>query len=96
MSEKSAVEIVQAAIAEVNEQNDEGPAIGAAPETVLLGPDGVADSLTLVNIVVAVEQELESRTGAYVTLIEDDTVLADDGPLRTVGSLAEFVAGKIG
>ncbi len=96
MSAKSALEIVQTAISEVNEQNDDGQAIDAAPETVLLGPGGVADSLILVNIVVAVEQNLEAQTGTYVTLIEDDTVLGDDGPLRTVGSLVEFVAGKMG
>ena len=96
MSAKFALEIVQAAISEVNEQNEEEQAIDAALETVLLGPGGVADSLILVNIVVAVEQKLEARTGTYVTLIEDDTVLSDDGPLRTIGSLVEFVAGKMG
>ena len=96
MSAKSALEIVQTAISEVNEQNDDSQAIDAAPETVLLGPGGVADSLILVNIVVAVEQNLEAQTGAYVTLIEDDTVLGDDGPLRTVGGLVEFVSGKMG
>ncbi len=96
MSAKSALEIVQTAISEVNEQNDDSQAIDAAPETVLLGPGGVADSLILVNIVVAVEQNLEAQTGTYVTLIEDNTVLGDDGPLRTVGRLVEFVAGKMG
>ena len=96
ISAKSALEIVQTAISEVNEQNDGEQAIDTALETVLLGPGGVADSLILVNIVVAVEQNLEAQTGAYVTLIEDDTVLGDDGPLRTIGSLVEFVAGKMG
>jgi hypothetical protein len=44
ISAKSALEIVQTAISEVNEQNDGEQAIDTALETVLLGPGGVADS----------------------------------------------------
>ena len=87
--------VIAAAISEVNSQQANGAELNGADETPLLGPGGVADSLLLVNLIVAVEQELEDATGNYVSLVDNDTVLGEDGPFQTVGSLIAFVAGKL-
>ena len=87
--------VMAAAISEVNSQQQNGDLLNGADETPLLGPGGVADSLFLVNLIVAVEQELEDITGNYVPLVDNDTVLGEDGPFQTVGSLIAFVATKL-
>jgi acyl carrier protein len=59
-------------------------------ETVLLGGDGLLDSLGLVNLLVDVEQALEEETGAVLTIGDDRAVSARHSPFRTVGSLADY------
>jgi hypothetical protein len=58
--------------------------------TVLLGEDGLLDSLGLVNLLVVVEQTLEEQTGAALTIGDDRAVSARHSPFRTVGSLADY------
>lgn len=91
----NALEIVYAAIDLVNEQIVDGSKISKSPETILLGDDGVIDSLTLVNLVVAIEDHLASKQGLTVTLVDEDTFSAEDQPLRSVGSLAQLVERKM-
>jgi acyl carrier protein len=58
--------------------------------TVLLGENGLLDSLGLVNLLVDVEQTLEEQTGAVLTIGDDRAVSARHSPFRTVGSLADY------
>lgn len=90
-----ALEIVYAAIDVVNEQIVDGPKIPKSPDTILLGDDGVIDSLTLVNLVVAVEDHLASKENVSVTLVDEETFSSEDQPLRSVGSLAQLVERKM-
>lgn len=91
----NALEIVYAAIDVVNEQIVDAPKIPKSPETILLGDEGVIDSLTLVNLVVAIEDYLASKRGLNVTLVDEETFSAEDQPLRSVGSLAQLVGRKM-
>ena len=58
--------------------------------TVLLGQDGLLDSLGLVNLLVDVEQTLEEETGTALVIGDDRAVSASHSPFRTVGSLADY------
>jgi acyl carrier protein len=58
--------------------------------TVLLGQDGLLDSLGLVNLLVDVEQTLEEETGTALIIGDDRAVSASHSPFRTVGSLADY------
>ena len=86
-----ALDIVYAAIDQVNAQTEDGPRIEKSPEMPLLGGDGGVDSLTLVNLFATVEQQIEMQTGKAVVLVDDSMLTVEDSPFRTVGTLAGLV-----
>jgi acyl carrier protein len=59
--------------------------------TVLLGADGVFDSLGLVTLLIDVEEAIAETTGVEITLSDDRAVSARSSPFRTVGTLADYV-----
>lgn len=62
------------------------------PETALLGRSSVLDSLTLVNLIVAVEQAVEDEFGMPITAIANEKAMSQEySPLRTIGTLSEFI-----
>ena len=58
--------------------------------TVLLGDQGLLDSLGLVTLLVDVEQGIADKTGTDIVLSDDRAVSARSSPFRTVGSLADY------
>lgn len=83
--------LVYAAIDEVNAQAVDGKVIEKAPDANLLGGDRRVDSLTFVNLVVALEEQIQNTTGKSVVLVDEDSMATQDQPFRTVGTLAEYV-----
>lgn len=61
------------------------------PELRLFGRDGVLDSLGLVSLVVAVEQQVEEVFRKHVVLVSDRAMSRSESPFRTLGSLADYV-----
>ena len=82
--------IVSCAIDRVNEVLPTGQSLAKERTTALLGRDGRLDSMGFVNLVVALEEELEKQLGITVTLA--DEVMLDGQGLSTVGELHELVA----
>ena len=52
--------IIINAIQELNDTK-EGDTIGSTPDTVLLGPDSVIDSIDLINLIVAIEEKVTEK-----------------------------------
>ncbi|MFN3557903.1 MAG: hypothetical protein ACK4UQ_01355 [Brevundimonas sp.] len=92
----SSIQLIYDAIDAVNEQIVDGPSIKKAPDTSLLGDNSTVDSLTLVNLVVAVEELIHDRLGKTLTLIDEETFTDESRPLATVQSLANLVDKKLG
>jgi hypothetical protein len=44
-----------------------------------------------VNLVVALEEQIQSKLGKSVVLVDEDNMAADEHPFRTIGTLAEYV-----
>ncbi len=63
-------------------------------ETALFGEEGLLDSLSLVAIVVAVEQAIEDEHDCAVSLADDRAMSREHSPYRTVGTLAAY-AGEL-
>ncbi len=91
----SSIQLIYDAIDVVNEQIIDGPSIEKAAETPLLGDDSAVDSLTLVNLVVAVEELVNDRLGKTITLVDEETFTDESRPLATVQSLANLVDKKL-
>lgn len=86
-----ALDIIYHAIDELNAQSDGQVAIAKSPGTNLLEGDNGIDSLAMVNLVVAVEQEIESRTGQSVTIIDETVLAAGTHPFRSISTMADHI-----
>lgn len=92
MVQEEILSLVYAAIDDVNGQSVKGKLLEKTPDAHLLGGDQGVDSLTFVNLVVALEEQIQDKTGKSVVLVDEDSMSLHDHPFRTVGSLADYVA----
>ena len=87
--------IIYAAIDELNGQSIDGSKIQKSVETQLLAKGSGLDSLAFVNLIVAVEGQLETSLGLSVVLVDEDSMSLQENPFRTVGSLASYVEAVV-
>jgi acyl carrier protein len=85
------VQLVYAAIDEVNAQTVNGEPVEKSLETPLLGGDNGMDSLTFVNLIVALEEQINSQLGKSVVLVDENSMSLQDQPFRSVDTLARYV-----
>ena len=90
------VSLVYAAIDEVNAQSMDGGPVEKSLDTPLLGSDEGMDSLTFVNLIVAIEEQIQTRLGKAVVLVDETSMSRQDQPFRTVGTLARYVEDLVG
>jgi acetyltransferase-like isoleucine patch superfamily enzyme len=62
-----------------------------APETRLVGSQSVVDSMRLVNLIVAIEREVEDTFGVAVTLADERALSMKASPFRSIQSLADYI-----
>jgi acyl carrier protein len=62
-----------------------------APETRLLGSQSVVDSMHLVNLIIAIEREIEDTFGVALTLADERALSMKASPFRSVQSLADYI-----
>jgi acyl carrier protein len=87
----NSLELVRAAIDDVNNQNDDEVKIGTAEDTALFGGDSGIDSLMLVNLFVAIEEKIEDATGKVVVIVNEEALSDGSHPFRTIGTLAAYI-----
>jgi len=92
MNEKDQVlEVLYAALEELNEQLPEEHRLEKSKNTVLFGEAGKLDSLGLVNLIVLVEQKIEETFGRPVTLADERAMSERNSPFRTVDTFADYI-----
>lgn len=92
-TEPQIVTVILRTLRELGEQgvvDIEGVELG--PQAELFGEDGLLDSVGLVSLIVAVEQEIEDELGVHVALADERALSQRNSPYRTVASLAEYAA----
>ena len=87
--------LVYAAIDEVNAQSVNGNPVEKSLDTALLGGDGGMDSLTFVNLIVALEEQIQSNLGRSVVLVDENSMSLQDQPFKTVGTLVQYVENLV-
>lgn len=85
------IQAVYAAIDELNGSLPEGDRINKTREEILIGKSGKIDSLGMINLIVAVEQKIEEKLEATLSLANDNAMSAETSPFKTVGSLIDYV-----
>ena len=83
--------LVYAAIDDVNAQSAKGPLLKKAADAPLLSGKSGVDSLTFVNLMVALEEQIQTTTGKSLVLVDENSMALQEHPFRTVGTLAAYV-----
>jgi len=91
LSDKT-LNLIYDAVDEINALGEDEITIGKAPETLLMSEEGGVDSLTFVNLIVAIEQRIMDQTGDPAILVTEEAMTLESHPFRTVGSLADYIA----
>jgi acyl carrier protein len=85
-------EILFKVVEEINENLAEDQQLELSTETVLLGKDGNIDSITLVNLIVTIEESIEDELNVEITLADEKALSQKESPFRTIGTLIDYIA----
>lgn len=83
--------LVYSAMDEVDPLSADGSRLEKTPDARLLGSEKGVDSLTFVNLVVAIEEQIHKKWGKSVVLVDEDNMVLQEHPFRTIGAMAEYV-----
>jgi len=78
-------------IDEMNEQLDADDRLTKLDNTILFGPGSKLDSMGLVNLVIAVEQNIEEEFGVIITIADERAMSQKNSPFRSVASLTNYI-----
>ncbi len=87
--------IIQAQVQSYNENLDEPVDLSAGADSVLFGEGGVLASVDFVTLVLDIEEAVENATGKSITLADERAMSQKHSPFRTVGTLANYIAGLL-
>ena len=87
--------LVKAAIEELNEELDYDSLRDVTEATPLYGGDDSIDSLSLVALVVGLEQQVEKAFGKRISLADQKAVSMRHSPYRTAGSLVDLISARL-
>ena len=65
-------------------------------KTALFGSGSKLDSLDLINLVVAVEQNIEDEFDVTITLADERAMSQETSPFRTIGTLMDYIEMLLG
>ncbi|MDI5950753.1 hypothetical protein [Flavobacterium yafengii] len=83
------VEIIFQCIEDINNEN--GIDIAKDLNTKLFGSDSELDSILLVNLIVAVEENIEELSGKYIPIADERAFSLEDSPFKSIETLADYI-----
>lgn len=89
------LDIIKETILEENQLLEKPIDASGGESTALYGGNGQLDSMSLVSLVVAVEQEIEIRLRRRVVLVSDRAVSSRHSPFATLGSFTDYVLSQV-
>jgi len=84
------VDIIVSCIRDANEELGVRELENPTEDTLIYGSKGFFDSLALVRLVVAVEQEISSEFGKTIMLADERAMSQKRSPFRKVKNLADY------
>lgn len=96
MNDKSRIgELISVAIDNYNQTALPERQITNTPSTVLFGDGSVLDSLGFINLVVAIETEIENEFNLSLFLVDERALSMQENPFKTLQSLTVLVQTRI-
>ena len=85
------LQLIYEAIDVLNTQLPQEEYIEKHDGTALFGSGSKLDSLDLINLVVAVEQNIEDEFDVTITLADERAMSQETSPFKTVGTLTDYI-----
>lgn len=95
MTRDQIVTVIHEAIDRVNEIREPEERIDRSEDAGLFGSDGGLDSLSLVSLVLDVEEAVSSIYGVQLVLADERAMARRRSPFRDVRSLADYVLERL-
>ena len=95
MTKEELTSLITSQVASYNENLDEQVDLSAGAGSVLFGEGGVLTSVDFVTLVLDIEEAVEDATGKSITLADERAMSQKHSPFRTVGTLADYIAGLL-
>ena len=89
------LQVILEAVDEVNVLLPEERQVGRTADSMLFGAEGGLDSISLVNLIVTVEQGIEEQFDATLVLADEKAMSRRTSPFRTVATLQEYIANLL-
>ncbi len=87
--------VVKEAIQDLNEELDYDNLRSLTYETPIFGEDGTIDSLSLVRLIVSLEQQIEVIFSKNILLADEKAISLRNSPFRRVGSMVDYIIEKL-
>ena len=94
--QKEIIDLIFDTIDKFNNEYSDEIQLEKSSHTALLGQGSKLDSLGLINLIVAVEQNVEDKFDITITLADERAMSQEISPFRTVGSLADYIEILLG
>jgi acyl carrier protein len=86
------LQLLYDSVDEINQELPHDRQLQKTPDTILYGQSGSLDSLGLVHLIVAIEQNLEEAFAKTIILADEKAMSQQRSPFRTIGTLGDYVA----
>lgn len=95
-TDEKIIRAIFAAIDDVNEHLPKQHKIDKSVQSVLIDESKHLDSLAVVSLMVAIEQNIEDQCGVVINLTDGDAVSQTDNPFKSVEKLADHISMLVG
>lgn len=89
--EEKVRKLVFDAVGELNDERPDDQQLDAENETPLVGRAAKLDSLGLVRLIVAVEEQIQESLDVRLTLADERAMSQSSSPFRTLGTLQAYI-----
>jgi len=91
VSKEIIIHTIFKAVNEINKRLSKKQQLIKSISTILSGSDDKLDSMGLVNLIVAIEQNIEDEFEVSITIADERAMSQKHSPFKTVGSLADYI-----
>jgi len=89
------LQAIYSGVDEINELREKDAQVEKSTDTVLYGPSGNLDSIALVNLVVAIEQNIEEEFGLPIILADEKAMSQRTSPFKMIEALAQYISSLL-
>ncbi len=93
MDQGEAVDVVRMCLKQIQSEGINAPKV--REDTRLIGGNSPLDSISLVSLIIEIEQHISDRFDATIALTDDRAMSERHSPFRTVGTLASLIVQRL-